>query len=28
VRVRVEVLEWGEDDRNELPDVAKKGSRK
>jgi rare lipoprotein A len=28
VRVRVEVLEWGDDDRNPLPDVAKKGSTK
>jgi rare lipoprotein A len=28
VRVRVEVLEWGEDDRNKLPDVTKKGSGK
>ena len=28
VRVRVEVLEWGDDDRNKLPDVSKKGGRK
>jgi rare lipoprotein A len=28
VRVRVEVLEWGDDDRNKLPDVPKKSSKK
>ena len=28
VRVRVEVLEWGEDDRNKLPDVPKKARKK